>query len=89
MPQTPEAIETTKIRKKIISDVDRALQDSASAMEVSPDRVQLTKAANRFLDEHEFAAQEKVLSKTLKELVRSTREFQDQLERTAKLQRTR
>jgi multidrug resistance protein MdtO len=80
-PQTSEAIETTKSREKIISDIDKAIHDSASAMETFSDRVQLTKTNGRLLDEYELTVQGKVWSKTLKELIRAIREFQDHLPR--------
>src|SRR5208337_3254552 len=40
MPRTHEAIETKKNREKIISDIDRAMRDSASTMEGLSDRTQ-------------------------------------------------
>jgi multidrug resistance protein MdtO len=82
-PQTPEAIETPKTREKIIGEIDRAMQDSASALEVFSDRTQRTATANRMLDEHALAVQEQVPSKTFKALIRSIRVFQDQLEKLA------
>jgi len=83
IPQAPEAIETTKSREKIINDIERTMQDSASAMEVFSDRAHSTKTDSRLLDEHELAVQEKVSSKTLRELIQAIREFQDHLDRTA------
>jgi multidrug resistance protein MdtO len=83
IPQTPEAIETTQSREKVINDIDRAMEDSASALEVFPDRVQSTKTDSRLLDEHELAVGGKVSSKTLRELIRAIREFQDHLDHTA------
>jgi multidrug resistance protein MdtO len=83
IPQAPEAIETTKSREKIINDIERTMQDSASAMEVFSDRAHATKTDSRLLDEHELAVGGKVSSKTLRELIQAIREFQDHLDRTA------
>jgi hypothetical protein len=79
MPQTPEAIETTRSREQMISDLDKAMQDSASALEVFSDRAPPKKKDRRLLAEHEFAVEEQAPSNTLKGLIRSIREFQDQL----------
>jgi multidrug resistance protein MdtO len=80
---TSEAIETTKNRERIISDIDKAIQDSASALERFSDRVQLTKTESRLVDEYELAVQEKVSSKTLAELIRAIQELQGRLHRSA------
>ena len=79
--QTPEPNETAKAREQIISDIDKAIHDSASAIEVFPNRVQLTKLDSRLLDECELAVPEKVSSKTLKEVIRAIGKLQDRLER--------
>jgi len=81
IPQTPEAVEITKNREKLISDINMAIHECASAIEVCSDRVQLTKIDSRLLDQHELAVQEKVSSKPLEELIRAIREFQDHLQR--------
>jgi multidrug resistance protein MdtO len=79
--QTPEPIEAANAREKIINDIDRAIHDSASAIEVFSHRSQLTKRDSRLLDEKELTVREEVSSKTLKELVGAIRELQDRLER--------
>jgi multidrug resistance protein MdtO len=79
--QTPEPIETTKSTEKIISDIDKAIHDAASAIEVFSDGVPSTRTDSRLLDAHELAVQENVSSKTLKGLIRAIRDFQDHLER--------
>jgi multidrug resistance protein MdtO len=81
--QTPEAIETTKSTEKIINDIDKAIHDAASAIEAFSDGVPSTKTDSRLFDEHELAVQEKVSSKTLKEVIRVIQKFHDQLERKA------
>ena len=81
MPQTPDAVETTNSRQKVMSEINAAINDSASAIEAFADQVQLTKTDSRLIDGHEFAVQERVSSKTLEELIRVVREFQDHLRR--------
>lgn len=83
-PQTPEASETIKSREKRINVIDGAMQDCASALEAFPDRAQPIGTDHQLLDEHEFAVEEQIPSDTLKGLIRSVREFQDQLERRAR-----
>jgi multidrug resistance protein MdtO len=83
IPLTSEGIETTKNSERLISDIDKAVQDSASAIEGFPDRVKLTKAESRSVDEYELAAQEKVSSQALKELIQAIQQFQDRLQRSA------
>jgi multidrug resistance protein MdtO len=79
--QKPEPIETTKSTEKIISDIDKAIHDAASAIEVFSDGVPSTRTDSRSLDEQELAVQGKVSSKTLKGFIRAIRDFQDHLER--------
>jgi hypothetical protein len=53
--QKPEPIETTKSTQKIISDIDKAIHNVASAIEVFSDGVPSTRTDSRLLDERELA----------------------------------
>ncbi len=83
MPHKSEGIETAENSSEVSRSLVTAMQNSASAMESLSDSRQLTTTDSRLPDEHEFAAQGNEVSKNLEWLIRSIREFQDQLERKA------
>ena len=83
IPHPSESIETTKNSREVLRDLVTAMEGSASAMEGLSDSGHLRNTDNRLVDENEVAAQGKELSKNLEWLIRSIREFQDQLERKA------
>jgi multidrug resistance protein MdtO len=83
MPQSTEGNETTTNSTEVSRYLVTAMQNSASAMEGLPDSGQLTTTHSRLLDENEFAAQGTAISKKLRWVIQSIREFQDQLESRA------
>jgi multidrug resistance protein MdtO len=82
MPHAPEGIETTEKSTEVSRYLVTAMENSASAIEGLSNSGQLTTTDSRLLAE-EFAAQGNELSKNLQGLIRSIREFQDQLESRA------
>jgi multidrug resistance protein MdtO len=82
VPHAPEGIETTENSTEVSRYLVTAMENSASAIEGLSNSGQLTTTDSRLLDE-EFAAQGNELSKNLQGLIRSIREFQDQLESRA------
>src|SRR5271166_3974850 len=83
MPHKSEGIETAENSSEVSRSLVTAMKNSASAVEGLSDSGQLRNTDNRLVDENEVAAQGKELSKNLEWLIRSIREFQDQLERKA------
>jgi multidrug resistance protein MdtO len=83
MSHKSEGIESAANSTEVSRSLVTAMQNSASALESLSDSRQLTTTDSRLPDEHEFAAQGNEVSKNLEWLIRSIREFQDQLERKA------